>query len=56
MMRVVDIAAGKIILEEAGGMVTDGLGNALESGRQHVAEEGPDWLEWLADMQSCSGS
>ncbi len=30
MMRVVDVAAGKIILEEAGGMVTDGLGNALE--------------------------
>jgi myo-inositol-1(or 4)-monophosphatase len=30
MMRVVDIAAGKLILEEAGGMVTDGLGNALE--------------------------
>jgi myo-inositol-1(or 4)-monophosphatase len=30
MMRVVDIAAGKIILEEAGGVVTDGLGNALQ--------------------------
>jgi myo-inositol-1(or 4)-monophosphatase len=29
MMRVVDVAAGKIILEEAGGMVTDALGNAL---------------------------
>ena len=30
MMRVVDVAAGKIILEEAGGMVTDALGNALQ--------------------------
>jgi myo-inositol-1(or 4)-monophosphatase len=30
MMRVVDVAAGKIILEEAGGMVTDSLGNALQ--------------------------
>ncbi|MFZ3150033.1 MAG: inositol monophosphatase family protein, partial [Methanothrix sp.] len=30
MMRVVDIAAGKIILEEAGGVVTDGSGNALQ--------------------------
>ena len=29
MMRVVDVAAGKIILEEAGGMVTDSLGGAL---------------------------
>ena len=29
MMRAVDVAAGKIILEEAGGMVTDSLGNAL---------------------------
>jgi myo-inositol-1(or 4)-monophosphatase len=29
MMRVVDVAAGKIILEEAGGIVTDALGNAL---------------------------
>jgi myo-inositol-1(or 4)-monophosphatase len=29
MMRVVDVAAGKIILEEAGGMVTDSLGDAL---------------------------
>jgi myo-inositol-1(or 4)-monophosphatase len=29
MMRVVDIAAGKIILEEAGGTVTDGQGNKL---------------------------
>ncbi|MCX6676470.1 MAG: bifunctional fructose-bisphosphatase/inositol-phosphate phosphatase [Methanothrix sp.] len=29
MMRVVDVAAGKIILEEAGGMVTDAQGNAL---------------------------
>ena len=29
MMRVVDIAAGKIILEEAGGLVTDERGNRL---------------------------
>jgi myo-inositol-1(or 4)-monophosphatase len=29
MMRVVDVAAGKIILEEAGGMVTDSLGDTL---------------------------
>jgi myo-inositol-1(or 4)-monophosphatase len=29
MMRVVDVAAGKIILEEAGGVVTDSLGGAL---------------------------
>ena len=29
MMRVVDVAAGKIILEEAGGMVTDSVGDAL---------------------------
>jgi myo-inositol-1(or 4)-monophosphatase len=29
MMRVVDVAAGKIILEEAGGIVTDAGGNAL---------------------------
>lgn len=29
MMRVVDVAAGKIILEEAGGMVTDSRGEAL---------------------------
>jgi myo-inositol-1(or 4)-monophosphatase len=28
-MRVVDMAAGKLILEEAGGMVTDSLGEAL---------------------------
>ncbi len=30
MMRVVDIAAGKIIMEEAGGMVTDERGNRLQ--------------------------
>ncbi|MDD2835179.1 MAG: inositol monophosphatase, partial [Methanothrix sp.] len=29
MMRVVDIAAGRLILEEAGGMVTDSAGEAL---------------------------
>ena len=28
-MRVVDMAAGKLILEEAGGMVTDSVGGAL---------------------------
>jgi myo-inositol-1(or 4)-monophosphatase len=30
MMRVVDVAAGKLILEEAGGVVTDRSGNALQ--------------------------
>lgn len=30
MMRAVDVAAGKIILEEAGGIVTDSMGGALQ--------------------------
>jgi myo-inositol-1(or 4)-monophosphatase len=29
MLRVVDMAAGKIILEEAGGIITDERGNEL---------------------------
>jgi myo-inositol-1(or 4)-monophosphatase len=30
MLRVVDVAAGKLILEEAGGIITDADGKALE--------------------------
>jgi len=30
MLRVVDVAAGKLILEEAGGIITDAEGNVLE--------------------------
>ena len=32
MMRVVDVAAGKLMIEEAGGMVTDADGDELEMG------------------------
>jgi myo-inositol-1(or 4)-monophosphatase len=29
MLRVVDVAAGKLIIEEAGGVITDALGREL---------------------------
>ncbi len=32
MMRVVDVAAGKLMIEEAGGMVTDAGGDELQMG------------------------
>jgi myo-inositol-1(or 4)-monophosphatase len=34
MMRVVDVAAGKLLIEEAGGTVTDASGSSLQLGRE----------------------